>query len=178
MGLVRLSLVALVVSTAHGFVVTAGPRRSASMSRPRHDIVAAADYDKCFAGPPCPPLRAPTHVHTLMCAHRRFASAGLSRANIPTLPTRTTSSATSRRRACTAHCHARACGGLVVPAGTPLTVPAPIFAQRMIRDMTGNKEYEFGDGSKALAEGSKEAAEKARGAPSAWYRSERARRSA
>ena len=53
-----------------------------------------------------------------------------------------------------------------VPAGTPLTVPAPIFAQRMIRDMTGNKEYEFGDGSKALAEGSKEAAEKARGAPS------------
>ena len=54
----------------------------------------------------------------------------------------------------------------VVPAGTPLTVPAPIFAQRMIRDMTGNKEYEFGDGSKALAEGSKEAAEKARGAPS------------
>ena len=65
-----------------------------------------------------------------------------------------------------------------VPAGTPLTVPAPIFAQRMIRDMTGNMEYEFGDGSKALAEGSKEAAEKARGAPSAWYRSERARRSA
>ena len=54
----------------------------------------------------------------------------------------------------------------VVPAGTPLTVPAPIFAQRMIRDMTGNKEYEFGDGSKALAEGSKEAAEKARAAPS------------
>ena len=53
-----------------------------------------------------------------------------------------------------------------VPAGTPLTVPAPIFAQRMIRDMTGNKEYEFGDGSKALAEGSKEAAEKARAAPS------------
>ena len=66
----------------------------------------------------------------------------------------------------------------VAPAGTPLTVPAPIFAQRMIRDMTGNKEYEFGDGSKALAEGSKEAAEKARRAPSAWYRSERARRSA
>ena len=48
----------------------------------------------------------------------------------------------------------------------PLTVAAPIHAQRMIRDMTGNKEYEFGDGSKALAEGSKEAAEKARGAPS------------
>ena len=61
MALLRLSLVALVVSTAHGFVVTAGPRRSASMSRPRHDIVAAADYDKCFAGPPCPPSRAPTH---------------------------------------------------------------------------------------------------------------------
>jgi hypothetical protein len=49
------------------------------------------------------PSRAPTHVHTFMCAHRRFASsAGLSRANIPTLQTRTTSSATSRRRACTA----------------------------------------------------------------------------
>ena len=73
--------------------------------------------------------------------------------------------------------HVRAVAWLL-PACTPLTVPAPIFAQRMIRDMTGNKEYEFGDGSKALAEGSKEAAEKARGAPSAWCRSERARRSA
>ena len=31
----------------------------------------------------------------------------------------------------------------------------------MIRDATGNKEYEFGDGSKALSEASKEAAEKA-----------------
>lgn len=48
----------------------------------------------------------------------------------------------------------------------------------MIRDMTGNKEYEFGDGSKALAAGTKEAAEKARGAPSERYCSERGRRSA
>ena len=59
---------ALLLSTAHGFVVTAGPRRSASMSRPRHDIVAAADYDKCRPSPPCR-LR----VHPLMfirsCAH-------------------------------------------------------------------------------------------------------------
>ena len=31
----------------------------------------------------------------------------------------------------------------------------------MIRDATGNKEYEFGDGSRALSEASKEAAEKA-----------------
>ena len=31
----------------------------------------------------------------------------------------------------------------------------------MIRDATGNKEYEFGDGTKALSEASKEAAEKA-----------------
>ena len=82
---------------------------------------------------------------------------------------------TKARMHCTLPC---TCVRCLVPAGTPLTVPAPIFAQRMIRDMTGNKEYEFGDGSKALAEGSKEAAEKARGAPSAWYRSERARRSA
>ena len=63
--------------------------------------------------PALPPSRAPTHVHTFMCAHRRFASsAGLSRANIPTLQTRTTSSATSRRRACTATLPTcvRACG--------------------------------------------------------------------
>ena len=46
--------------------------------------------------------------------------------------------------------------------------PLPIFAQRMIRDATGNTKYEFGDGSKALAEGSQEAAEKAREAIVAW----------
>jgi hypothetical protein len=45
---------------------------------------------------------------------------------------------------------------------TPLTVPPPISVQRMIRDATGNTKYEFGDGSKALADGSKDAAEKAR----------------
>ena len=38
----------------------------------------------------------------------------------------------------------------------------------MIRDATGNTKYEFGDGSKALAEGSQEAAEKAREAIVAW----------
>ena len=57
-------------------------------------------------------------------------------------------------------------GGWVVPYCTPLTVHAP--AQRMIRDATGNTKYEFGDGSKALAEGSQEAAEKAREAIVAW----------
>mmetsp|Transcript_19362 Transcript_19362/g.48721 ORF Transcript_19362/g.48721 Transcript_19362/m.48721 type:complete len:185 (+) Transcript_19362:19-573(+) len=95
----RLSLVALAVSTAHGFVVTAGPRRSASMSRPRHDIVAAADYDKTVEG---------EYPHPSDSDYK-FGD----------------------------------------------------ITKRMIRDMTGNKEYEFGDGSKALAEGSKEAAEKA-----------------
>ena len=177
MRMFRLSLVALVVSTAHGFVVTAGPRRSASMSRPRHDIVAAADYDKCFAGPPSPPS-----LHPLMficsCA-RTVASPPQDCRGRISPPFRL--GLQVRRHHEGAHAlhtamHVRA--AWVVPAGTPLTVPAPIFAQRMIRDMTGNKEYEFGDGSKALAEGSKEAAEKARGAPSAWYRSERARRSA
>ena len=53
-----------------------------------------------------------------------------------------------------------------MPYCTPLTVHAP--AQRMIRDATGNTKYEFGDGSKALAEGSQEAAEKAREAIVAW----------
>ena len=45
---------------------------------------------------------------------------------------------------------------------TPLTVPRPPV-QRMIRDATGNTDYEFGDGSKALAAGTSDAAEKARG---------------
>ena len=178
MRMFRLSLVALVVSTAHGFVVTAGPRRSASMSRPRHDIVAAADYDKCFAGPPCR-LRA----HPLVCIHscaRTVASPPQDCRGRISPPFRLGLQVRRHHEGAHAlhtamHVRAVAWG---VPAGTPLTVPAPIFAQRMIRDMTGNKEYEFGDGSKALAEGSKEAAEKARGAPSAWYRSERARRSA
>ena len=59
-------------------------------------------------------------------------------------------------------------GGRVVPSCTPLTVPPPIYAQRMIRDATGNTKYEFGDGSKAIADGSKDAAEKVRGALVAW----------
>ena len=41
-----------------------------------------------------------------------------------------------------------------------------LLAQRMIRDATGNTEYEFGDGSKALAAGTSDAAEKAREAKS------------
>ena len=89
----------LLLSAAHGFMVTAGPRSSASMSTRRSFVVAASDIDKCCAGPPCPPPgSAPTHF-----AHApRLASAGLSRESTHTHLTRTTSSATSRRRACTA----------------------------------------------------------------------------
>ena len=35
------------------------------------------------------------------------------------------------------------------------------ITKRVIRDMTGNKEYEFGDGAKAVSAGTQEAAEKA-----------------
>ena len=58
--------------------------------------------------------------------------------------------------------------GRDVPSCTPLTVPPPICAQRMIRDATGNTKYEFGDGSKAIADSSKDAAEKVREALGAW----------
>ena len=35
------------------------------------------------------------------------------------------------------------------------------ITKRVIRDMTGNKDYEIGDGTKALSKASQEAAEKA-----------------
>ena len=35
------------------------------------------------------------------------------------------------------------------------------FTKRLIRDMTGNKDYEFGDGTKAVSAATQEAAEKA-----------------
>ena len=214
--------VALLLSTAHGFMVTAGPRCSASMSTRRSFVVAASDIDKCCAGPPCPPQgarpliraravasppqdcrrRVPTPVrlglqvrrhhegahalhtavHMHMQQHAMHAQA-LQNARSPaprcaalhanpqigsTAPDAIQAQAESRgggmRRAaegCPSHdAPSVKEGGLC--SCTPLTVPPPISVQRMIRDATGNTKYEFGDGSKALADGSKDAAEKAR----------------
>uniref|UniRef100_A0A7S0EUG5 Uncharacterized protein n=1 Tax=Phaeocystis antarctica TaxID=33657 RepID=A0A7S0EUG5_9EUKA len=91
-------MLALVVS-AHGFMVTAGPRCSASMSTRRSSVFAAADTDKTVEG---------EYPHPSDSDYK-FGD----------------------------------------------------ITKRMIRDATGNTKYEFGDGSKAIADSSKDAAEKA-----------------
>ena len=122
----------LLLSAAHGFMVTAGPRSSASMSTRRSFVVAASDIDKCCAGPPCPaPGSAPTHF-----AHApRLASAGLSRESTHTHLTRTTSSATSRRRACTAvHMQQRAMHTVVPRDARPQRLGTPRVAAARQQD--------------------------------------------